>query len=198
MSSKKAKAARKIVQKLNASPYEDFGISTGVKIQGRNVNVALALYEAGAIEETYSANSVKFEFSPLTEKPNLYGSLAEMTEAGFFDDDLTRFEGLSLGVILLADRSKIVNEGERMFLDAETLPFLVGDSRMWRNPKWGSIFSDDEVSDAIRSDDFYSHVFPAFRNIYKIEQIVSLEPISDSQDSLIDTRIGGIFGAKSL
>lgn len=197
MSSKKAKAARKVAKTSTpVSPYENFGIPTGIKIHGKNINIALALYEADGIAESYTINTTE-GFSAIHENPTLFGSLEEIVEAGLFETDSAKFEGLALGIVFLADRSKLVNTGDRIYLDAETLPFRVGSSRMWRNVKYGNIFFDGEAEEGEvqpRSDDIYKTLFPAFKEIYKIEQVVSLEPISDSQDALLDTRTGVILG----
>jgi hypothetical protein len=200
MSSKKAKAARKVAKTSTpVSPYENFGIPTGIKIHGKNINVALALYEADGIAESYRINTTE-GFSVIHENPTLFGSLEEIIAAGLFEKDSAKFEGLALGIIFLADRSKIVDTGDRIYLDAETLPFRVGASRMWRNVKYGNLFFNEEAEEgevAPRSDDFYKTLFPAFKEIYKIEQVISPEPISDSQDALLDARIGVILGSNN-
>lgn len=79
-----------------------------------------------------------------------------------------------------------------MGIGGDSLPFKVGEQRGWRNPKYGHMLieDDEEVLAVLKAESsFYYEMFPAFKEIYKVEQVVSPAGLSDSMDKRIDSFI---------
>lgn len=189
MSSKKAKAARRN-QSSPSEKFPNFGLPLGFKIQGKETYAALGLLDLASTDETFVLNSEEGEFTPLNEKPVLYGtveSIRELLSAPRKDK--------ALGVYIIRDKQKLVQTPEGVVLENETLPFAVGGKRLWRNPKLGSLLTeeDDELEALQEEREYYSQLFPGFGAVYKVEQIVTVAPISASHHKLFDTRLGGIL-----
>lgn len=199
MSSKKAKAARK---NLTVNPlleeYQNFGVPLqGVKHLGKTIYAAFGLYQSEKIEAAYEQNTVEYNFESLEEVPVLFGSVEELNTLIKNNSD-EEAKGLSLGIVLITDKTKlIIDEAGFIHLHSETFPFLVGDTRSWRNPKFGHIFDDEEAEAeaAHRKDiaDTYKALFPMFDNVYKIEQIVDQAGMSNSLDRVVDKTLLAIL-----
>ena len=196
MSSKKAKAARKAsLQSVVVSEFDNFGVPVGFKIQGKPVFLAFGFFSEDRIAEVFRLNSEEHVFTVLDQKPPLLGSVDEVVAAGVTGTEYN-FDGLALGVFIIRDKSRLVEVDHHVFLDdEELLPFKVGGPRFWRSPKLGSLISeDDDVLVAREAEaSFYYDLFPGFKSVYKIEQVVTVEPISDSQDLLIDKFVRNLF-----
>jgi hypothetical protein len=183
MSSKKAKAARKN-QTVTVTEYENFGIPlTGVKHIGKNIYVAFGLYDSEKIELSYVQNTEEYDFVSLEEIPVLIDNVKALHNLIDTNDD-KEAKGLSLGIVLITDKSKLITD------EAETFPFLVGAPRSWRNPKFGHLLDDDETEEEKTYREniakIYNDLFPMFDNVYKIEQIIDQAGMSNSLDRVLD------------
>lgn len=193
MSSKKAKAARK-AQNVTRSEFDNFGVLLpGLKFLGRPIYVAFGLYTSDQISEAFIQNSEEYNFQALAELPVLIGNVEELKTLIANNDD-REAKGLSLGVVLIVDKSKLVrDEAGFPHLQTETFPFLVGEPRAWRNAKYGHFFDDEEVEADIefRADmkAAYSELFPQFDAVYKIEQIIDTSGMSNSLDRIVDRAV---------
>lgn len=188
MSSKKAKAARKNQVSQNTDKFKSFGLPLGFKIQGKETYAAFGLLGLAETEETFRLNSEEGIFTPLEERPILYGTvdtIQKLLNTPLMDK--------ALGIYIIRDKHKLIETKDGVVLEDDVLPFAVGGKRLWRNPKLGSLLTeeDDELEALQEEKKYYEQMFPGFGAIYKIEQIVTIAPISSSHHKLFDTRLGG-------
>lgn len=182
MSSKKAKRERKLKE---VSVVSDVWTPVpGLKFLGNFVHLGFAVYDADEIENVFNENSENFNFTSLPSPTVL---MPFTVLKSFLGEDLSK---KSLGIVILSKLDAILPAGEGWVLEGDTLPFKVGEQRSWRNPKYGHMMveDDEEVLSAMKEEAaFYYQMFPMFKEIYKIEQVVSPAGLSDSMDKRIDT-----------
>lgn len=182
MSSKKAKRERKLKE---LSVVSDVWTPVpGLKFLGNFVHLGFAVYDADEIENVFNENSENFNFTSLSSPTVL---MPFTVLKSFLGEDLSK---KSLGIVILSKLDAILPAGEGWVLEGDTLPFKVGEQRSWRNPKYGHMMveDDEEVLSVMKEEAaFYYQMFPMFKEIYKIEQVVSPAGLSDSMDKRIDT-----------
>lgn len=184
MSSKKAKKDRKLKEAPIVSNI--WTPVPGLKFLGKPVHLGFAVYNSDVIEEVHNENTENFNFTSL-ESPTVLMPFPVLKS--FLKDDLSN---KSLGIVILTNLNAVVPAGEGWVLEGDSLPFKVGEQRGWRNPKYGHMLieDDEEVLAVLKAESsFYYEMFPAFKEIYKVEQVVSPAGLSDSMDKRIDSFI---------
>lgn len=171
-----------------------YGSPLGFKHLGKPLTVAFGVFKTENIEPVWEQNSVEFEFTLLEEKPELFL---------WNDVTATRLKtfaqpGYSLGVFIISHPEFVVaGDGGEFVLSGELLPFKVGESRTWRNPKFGFLLEDSEEDLIVMRETakFYGEVFPGFDAVYKVEQVIDPAGISDSISGLVDKSVERIVNS---
>lgn len=159
-----------------------FGVPLGVKQLGKPLSVAFGVYPVEVIEPVFVENSVEFNFTGLPYPV----SMSPVWDAGLFAEVDKGSHALCFFVI--SDSSQVNENNE---LVADLLPFKVGESRTWRDPKKGFLLEDSEeaVLGQKKLAEFYAQVLPGWGGFYTVEQVVDAAGISDSTDMIIHKQI---------
>ncbi len=161
------------------------GEPLGIKQLGNLLTVTYAIYDTEAIKEAWLLNSEEGEFTEAPGSPVLYSTYKEVPPPS---------KGQSLGLVVISKPEKLIKEADGYHLKDETLPFLAGGERGWRNPRYGHVLEQDpeNVAKSELAAEKYTEIFPGWDSIYKIEQVIDPMGWSDSLDALIDARIQAI------
>lgn len=177
----KHKTPKKPVHQPKIDTMQDnLWVNLGFPYMGRPVHVAFALYETGYVETVITANTRKFQFT----------SLAAETELLTFEEiqalpDEQRNQ--TLGVIILTDLRRIENG----YLQGDTLPFVPGADRSWRNPKSGHLTSIDPEAPVIQPE--WVKKFSGFEKVIKVEQIMTPAGYPNAVDEKIDNALNELY-----
>lgn len=150
----------------------DLWVSLGFPYMGRPVHVAFTLYETGYVETVVTANTKKFQFTSLASETELL----TLSEVIALPDD--EKENQTLGVVILTDLRRVDNRT----LVGDTLPFVPGADRSWRNPKQGHLAETDE---SIVTPQWVEK-FAGFEKVIKVEQVMTPAGYPDDVDQKID------------
>lgn len=161
------------------------GEPLGIKQLGNLLTVTYAVYDTETIKGAWLLNSEEGEFTKTPGSPVLYPTYEEVPSPQ---------KGQSLGLVIISKPEKIVKEADGYHLNDDTLPFLTGAERGWRNPKYGHVLEQDpkNLAKSELAAKKYAEIFSGWDSIYKIEQVIDPMGWSDSLDILIDTRIQAI------
>lgn len=162
-----------------------FGVPLGVKQLGKPLSVAFGVYPLADIEPVFVENSVEFNFTGL---PYPVSMSPVWNEEVFTEVDKGAH---ALCFFVISDSTKVNDDNE---LVADLLPFKVGESRTWRNPKKGFLLEDAEETVQAQKElaEFYAQQLPGWGAFYVIEQVVDPAGLSDSVDFAVHRQIKNI------